>query len=78
MSSSDERAVCTEAGMSALRERKVHVTQEDFEMAVAKVMKKATEKNCPQGSCGSNMPHSDRNRMIYKLIRKLSPSSSLG
>ncbi|MBN3323515.1 PRS8 protein, partial [Atractosteus spatula] len=29
--------VCTEAGMYALRERRVHVTQEDFEMAVAKV-----------------------------------------
>lgn len=39
------KAVCTEAGMFALRERRVHVTQEDFEMAVAKVMKKDTEKN---------------------------------
>merc|ERR1712064_80715 len=32
------KAVCTEAGMFALRERRVHVTQEDFEMAVSKVM----------------------------------------
>ncbi|TYG49668.1 hypothetical protein ES288_D10G112600v1 [Gossypium darwinii] len=39
------RAVCTESGMFALRERRVHVTQEDFEMAVAKVMKKESEKN---------------------------------
>lgn len=39
------QAVCTEAGMFALRERRVHVTQEDFEMAVAKVMKKETDKN---------------------------------
>ena len=39
------QAVCTEAGMFALRERRVHVTQEDFEMAVAKVMKKDTETN---------------------------------
>jgi 26S proteasome regulatory subunit T6 len=31
--------------MFALRERRVHVTQEDFEMAVAKVMKKDLEKN---------------------------------
>lgn len=31
------QAVCTEAGMFALRERRQHVTQEDFEMAVAKV-----------------------------------------
>uniref|UniRef100_A0A8C5U4L5 26S proteasome regulatory subunit 8 n=1 Tax=Malurus cyaneus samueli TaxID=2593467 RepID=A0A8C5U4L5_9PASS len=39
------RGVCTEAGMYALRERRVHVTQEDFEMAVAKVMQKDSEKN---------------------------------
>lgn len=31
------QGVCTEAGMYALRERRVHVTQEDCEMAVAKV-----------------------------------------
>jgi len=31
--------------MYALRERRVHVTQEDFEMAVSKVMKKDSEKN---------------------------------
>jgi 26S proteasome regulatory subunit T6 len=31
--------------MFALRERRVHVSQEDFEMAVAKVMKKDIEKN---------------------------------
>ena len=35
----------TFAGMYALRERRVHVTQEDFEMAVAKIMQKDTEKN---------------------------------
>lgn len=39
------KAVCTEAGMFALRERRVHVTQEDFEMAVAKVMKKDGDAN---------------------------------
>lgn len=32
-----QQGVCTEAGMYALRERRVHVTQEDFELAVAKV-----------------------------------------
>ncbi|NWT05217.1 PRS8 protein, partial [Mionectes macconnelli] len=37
--------VCTEAGMYALRERPPPVTQEDFEMAVAKVMQKDSEKN---------------------------------
>eukprot|EP00611_Tribonema_gayanum_P007340 TRINITY_DN166_c0_g1_i1.p1 TRINITY_DN166_c0_g1~~TRINITY_DN166_c0_g1_i1.p1 ORF type:complete len:419 (+),score=151.55 TRINITY_DN166_c0_g1_i1:192-1448(+) len=39
------KAVCTEAGMFALRERRIHVTQEDFEMAVAKVMKKDADMN---------------------------------
>merc|ERR1712038_2182975 len=34
------RGVCTEAGMFALRERRIHITQADFEMAVTKVMKK--------------------------------------
>ena len=37
------KAACTEAGMFALRERRVHVTQEDFELAVHKVMKKDGE-----------------------------------
>uniref|UniRef100_A0A8C8JUQ0 26S proteasome regulatory subunit 8 n=1 Tax=Oncorhynchus tshawytscha TaxID=74940 RepID=A0A8C8JUQ0_ONCTS len=34
---SGAEGVCTESGMYALRERRVHVNQEDFEMAVAKV-----------------------------------------
>lgn len=36
-SGAELKASCTEAGMFALRERRVHVTQEDFELAVAKV-----------------------------------------
>merc|ERR1712022_73653 len=44
-SGAETKAVCTEAGMFALSERRVHVTQEDFEMAVAKVMKKDSERN---------------------------------
>merc|ERR1711937_1035554 len=44
-SGAESKGVCTEAGMYALRERRVHVTQEDFEMAVAKVMQKDSEKN---------------------------------
>jgi len=44
-SGAEIKAVCTESGMYALRERRVHVTQEDFEMAVAKVMSKDSEKN---------------------------------
>ena len=44
-SGAETKAVCTEAGMYALRERRIHVTQEDFELAVAKVTKKDTDKN---------------------------------
>lgn len=44
-SGAESKAVCTEAGMFALRERRVHVTQDDFEMAVAKVLKKDSEKD---------------------------------
>ncbi|KAI8615606.1 26S proteasome regulatory complex [Chytriomyces sp. MP71] len=44
-SGAETKGVCTEAGMYALRERRVHVTQEDFEMAVGKVMKKDSEQN---------------------------------
>lgn len=39
----DVKGVCTEAGMYALRERRIHVTQEDFELAVAKIMNKNDE-----------------------------------
>lgn len=39
-SGAELKGVCTEAGMFALRERRVHVTQEDFELAVAKVLNK--------------------------------------
>jgi len=44
-SGAELKAVCTEAGMFALRERRIHVTQEDFEMAVSKVMRKDSEQN---------------------------------
>lgn len=43
-SGAEVKGVCTEAGMYALRERRVHVTQEDFEMAVAKVIMVEREK----------------------------------
>jgi 26S proteasome regulatory subunit T6 len=44
-SGAEVKGVCTEAGMYALRERHVHITQEDFELAVAKIMQKDLEKN---------------------------------
>uniref|UniRef100_A0A8C4YLZ1 26S proteasome regulatory subunit 8 n=1 Tax=Gopherus evgoodei TaxID=1825980 RepID=A0A8C4YLZ1_9SAUR len=48
-SGAEVKGVCTEAGMYALRERRVHVTQEDFEMAVAKVKSAA---RCPRSGWG--------------------------
>jgi 26S proteasome regulatory subunit T6 len=44
-SGAEVKGVCSEAGMFALRERRIHVTQEDFEMAVAKVLKKDADAN---------------------------------
>lgn len=44
-SGAEVKGVCSEAGMFALRERRIHVTQEDFEMAVAKVLKKDSDTN---------------------------------
>lgn len=44
-SGAEVKGVCSEAGMFALRERRVHVTQEDFEMAVGKVLKKDADAN---------------------------------
>jgi 26S proteasome regulatory subunit T6 len=47
-SGAESKGVCTEAGMFALRERRIHVTQDDFEMAVAKVLKKDSDKDMSQ------------------------------
>lgn len=47
-SGAEVKGVCTEAGMYALRERRIHVTQEDFELAVAKVMSKNEEGQVSQ------------------------------
>lgn len=44
-SGAEAKGVCSEAGMFALRERRTFVTQEDFEMSVAKVMKRNEEKD---------------------------------
>ncbi|XP_037931000.1 putative nuclease HARBI1 [Teleopsis dalmanni] len=44
-SGAEVKGVCIETGMFALLEHRMHVTQEDFKMAVAKVMQKGSEKN---------------------------------
>ena len=38
-SGAEVKGVCTEASMYALRERKVLMTQDDFETVIAKIMK---------------------------------------
>jgi 26S proteasome regulatory subunit T6 len=38
-SGAEVRGICTEAGMYALRERRQHVSHEDFELAIAKVLR---------------------------------------
>ena len=43
-SGAELKAICTEAGMFALRERRTHICQEDFELACAKVMRKDGDK----------------------------------
>ena len=43
-SGAELKGVCTEAGMFALRERRVHVTQEDFDLATAKILNKHDDK----------------------------------
>ncbi|KAJ6124873.1 Proteasome regulatory particle subunit Rpt6 [Penicillium samsonianum] len=43
-SGAELKGVCTEAGMYALRERRVHVTQEDFDLATAKILNKHDDK----------------------------------
>ena len=44
-SGAETKGCCQEAGMFAPRERRIHVTQEDFELAVAKVMRKDADKD---------------------------------
>lgn len=44
-SGAEVKGICTEAGMYALRERRQHISNEDFELAVSKVLKRAAETN---------------------------------
>lgn len=41
-SGAEVKGVCTQAGMNALRQRRVHVTRQDLEMAVTKILAFAT------------------------------------
>ena len=44
-SGAEAKGVCSEAGMFALRERRTFITQDDFELSVAKVMKRDEGKD---------------------------------
>ena len=48
LSGADVKAVCTEAGLLALRERRMRVTQTDFRKAKEKVLYKKKE-GVPEG-----------------------------
>ena len=48
LSGADIKAVCTEAGLLALRERRMRVTHEDFKKAKEKVLYKKKE-SVPEG-----------------------------
>ncbi|OZJ02346.1 26S protease regulatory subunit 8 [Bifiguratus adelaidae] len=81
-SGAEVKGVCTEAGMYALRERRVHVTQEDFEMAVAKVMKKDSDANtslkklwkCCLGIASQTLSHNIRPVAKRTLATAVSPN----
>ena len=45
LSGADIKAMCTEAGLLALRERRMQVTAEDFKQAKERVMKNKVEEN---------------------------------
>ncbi|CAI4371172.1 CBM_collapsed_G0011540.mRNA.1.CDS.1 [Saccharomyces cerevisiae] len=45
LSGADIQAMCTEAGLLALRERRMQVTAEDFKQAKERVMKNKVEEN---------------------------------
>ena len=54
--------------MYALRERRIHVTQEDFELAVGKVMNRNQETAISRPSClsdGKNKRERQRERRMY-------------
>lgn len=56
-SGAELKGVCTEAGMYALRERRVHVTQEDFDLATAKILNKHDDKEMSLSKVSSLTSH---------------------
>lgn len=44
------KAICTEAGLFAIRGRRDQITKEDFAKAIKKILKKEDVKNAPSGT----------------------------
>jgi ATP-dependent 26S proteasome regulatory subunit len=45
----DIKSICTEAGMFAIRESRVSVSQEDFRKAISKVQSRGAGEHAPSG-----------------------------
>jgi proteasome regulatory subunit len=45
----DIKSICTEAGMFAIREKRICVTQKDFELAIAKIQNRGGSDTAPSG-----------------------------
>nr|CEG03618.1 unnamed protein product [Fusarium acuminatum CS5907] len=66
-SGAELKGVCTEAGMYALRERRVHVTQEDFELATAKILNKHDDKEVSLGKLWKPYSQSEAGVLYFHI-----------
>ncbi|RFU33596.1 hypothetical protein B7463_g2763, partial [Scytalidium lignicola] len=67
-SGAELKGVCTEAGMYALRERRVHVTQEDFDLATAKVLNKHDDKESSEWALSETALPTEIRRRDFNLF----------
>jgi len=67
-SGAELKGVCTEAGMYALRERRVHVTQEDFDLATAKILNKHDDKETSLSKASSLTSHNLFMLMLIAVV----------
>ena len=76
-SGAEVKGVCTEAGMYALRERRIHVNREDFEMAVSKVFLESYNVLGTQEGFGTEYEHQETlqirkdNKFVLKIKLQL-------
>ncbi|URD99050.1 regulatory subunit 4 [Musa troglodytarum] len=73
-SGADIKAICTESGLLALRERRMKVTHADFKKAKEKVMFKKKEGGTPGGMGKQGLP-GDRKRDGDKKDKKFEPAA---